>query len=1258
MRRIVFSFALLILCSLRATATPGVSSETQGPVELSLLSSVSPAEHEPPLTPDEWAFLRRKNILTLGVVEPGLPPFDISRDPDLKGITADVASLLASQLHLKVRVLRYASREQAVDALKEGQLDLLAGVSSMKTAGSKIALSAPYAVDIPAIYRRPKDSRVFPDDLAGMRIAFKEGYLDDNTLAAKYPAATFVKYRSSGQAMASTAFNRTDLFLGDSLSARYLINHSYFNYIKIERLMPIESRGFAFALREEDRTLIHIVNTALTAFGKAKLESLSRRWVGGGYDLPEAKLRLTPDEQAWMANHPVVSLAVNDDQAPVSFVDKDGNFNGMAADILDLVTQRTGLHFRVERVDDFASLVNAVRDGKADLSVISRTPEREAILRFSPPIVTTTYSLLTRRENVRAYGQLKDLKGRRLAIAKGHACMKDIAENYPEIKLVETATSLDSLQEVAAGNADAAVIGLILGRYYISKLYEDKLAVSGIVDDDTALGHFAMRRTDVELQSILSKVILDIPPEEMNAIASRWRPNPAMSGQTWRDHRQVIQFIIAAAALLVGIFIVWALYLRAQVAKRIASEKVANDQLKLIDALSAATPQPIYVRDLQGRLVGATHSYEEAVGASVAELKGKTVIESTSKFGAAQSLHDAYLHAIGRNEPIRALRKIHMNNEERWIDHWVQPFHDAAGAMQGVICGWLDVTEQQQMIMELEHLIGEVENAREQAMQSSRQKTNFLATMSHEIRTPLSAVIGTLELVQRQADKGVLDRHGIQVAHSSANGLLGLIGDVLDVVRIESGRLTLAPVRTDLIDLIESVALVFDGLARQKGLNLALELDSSIGGDFLIDPVRVKQILSNLVSNAIKFTAVGQVKISALGRTMADDRIQMELTVADTGIGISQTDQQRLFQPFSQVKQDISGQAGAGLGLAISRSLCELMGGSLTMRSSPGAGTSVVIVLALHQMPAIPLDTPDEHGNLPAISPMDVREARRLRVLVVDDYAIHRQLLCQQLEFLGQEFEAVESGELALELWRAGSFDIVITDCQMPGMKGVDLAAAIRSEEASSGRPRCMILGLTADAQREEIDRCLRAGMDECTLKPLGLDALKGQIATWSGRLAQAPDASVRAADPIALDMQTQASPAHSKRDFDAILTLTGGDLAKARNVALEVVKSLVDARARLQRPTKEQDLADLGVLAHQMLGIAGVLNDNRLAQLCIKLQVACREGKPDGVDLLSVSQELDDMLVQMHARYQKHLANVWIAATEEATSGTEEQSV
>ncbi|MGO3892137.1 MAG: ATP-binding protein [Paenalcaligenes sp.] len=1110
----------------------------------------------------------------------------------------------------------------------------------MPLATQHLVLSMPYAVDMPAIYKRPKDTRSFADDLAGLRVAVVANYLDADALAAQYPKTEFVCYRYSSQAMAATAFGRTDLLLSDSLSARYLINQSYFNEIKVERLLPIASNGFAFALKADNQALLHIINTALIGIGKPTLDSLSRRWVGGGYDLPEDRLELTTDEQIWLGQHPVVRLAVNSDQAPVAFIDKDGNLSGMAADILDLVTQRTGLRFDYERVNDFASLVEAVKEGRADLSVISWTPEREAFLRFSPPIVVTPFALFVRNEDASTIGQLSDLEGKRLAIAKGHAYVKRIALNYPSITLIETATSLDALRAVAIGQADAATLGLISGRYYLSKFYEDLLTVSGVIEEGAALGGFAMRRQDVELQSILSKVIAAIPPEEMNVIAGRWRPNPAMRSETWWDYRRMVFGIMALAVVLVSIFTAWALYLRQQISKRMASERALNDQLEFVEALSEATPQPIYVRDREGRFVSGTHSYLDAVGASTEDLVGKTVLEGPSKFGAAAAMHDAYMQAMQTNTTIRVLRATKMNGEERWIDHWVKPFHDATGVIQGVVCGWLDVTEQQRLIFELERLISELEVARKLAVQSNWEKTNFLATMSHEIRTPLSAVIGTLELVQRQAERGILDKNGIQIAYDCANGLLHLMGDVLDIVRIEAGRLVLAPERVNLKDLLESVVLVFEGLALEKGLELLLELDTDTTKDVLIDPVRIKQVLFNLVSNAIKFTSKGYVKISAIGQSVEAGKVRVQLVVSDTGIGISAEDQERLFHPFAQVNQLSSEQTGVGLGLAITRSLCELMGGSLSMSSTPGEGTCVVIELLLNQMDTLAIES--DHALLPSSAAVEQSAAQPLRVLVVDDYAVHRQLICLQLDFLGHTFSEAENGQAALQLWRSMPFDLVITDCRMPGMSGVELALAIRHDEETTGRTRCVIIGLTADAQREEIQRCLSAGMDECLVKPLGLDKLKTKLWQLSNGLAekQTPilvfDAgSSDAAGASALLATDEKNTRES--DFDTLLVLTGGDKGKARELAKAILKSLDDATLQLQQPATHYDRAAIGTLAHQVLGVARVLGNEALAKQCKQLEVLCQSDRSEQVgELADAITTLQLMLGDMHARYQR----------------------
>lgn len=1237
MRSLVFSLFLLFfsgLTNIGAQAGSLAYSNTSHQT-LSLLSSAQAPDKALTLASSEWAYLRQKTELRLGVVNPGKPPVDIVGRSSFKGVSADVIALLGRMLHLQVGVYRYDSLGAALQALQAGEIDLLAGASGGELEAERLAWSLPYAMDIPAIYRRPKDTLAFSDDLAGAKIAIVEGYLTEATLAALYPRAEFVRYRFSSLAMAATAFGQVDLLLSDTLSARYLINQSYFNEIKIDHLLKLPTRGFAFALHPENQTLLQIIDTALTQLGKPTLDALSRRWVGGGYDLPEDRLALTSDEQMWLAQNPVVKIAVNSDQAPVAFIAKDGSLRGMAADILELVTQRTGLQFEAERVNDFASLVDAVRDSKADLSVVSWTPEREAFLRFTHPVVVTPLALFVRRDAANL-GQLSELRGKKLALAKGHAYTQYLTTHYPDISLLETATSLQALREVETGKADAAVTGMILGRYYLSKFYDDTLMMSGVIDDSMALASFAMRRSDVELQSILNKVILAIPPEEMNVIASRWRPNADMSGETWWDYRRMLFSVIGLAVIVVGLFTAWALYLRYQIAKRMASERALNDQLELVQALSEATPQPIYVRDIQGRFVSGTRSYLEAVGAKAEDLLGTTLLDKLSKFGAAKAMHEMYMQAMKDNVMLRVLRATKVNGEERWIDHWAKPFYNAAGVMQGVVCGWLDVTEQQRLIIEQKRLISELKEARKVAVQSNWEKSNFLATMSHEIRTPLSAVIGTLELVQLQAEQGVLDKSGIQIAYSCASGLLDLMGNVLDFARIEAGRLVLSPERVNLKEVLESVILVFEGMAHEKGLNLLLELDSDNANDVLIDPVRLKQLLFNLVSNAIKFTAIGHVKISAIVEAVEAAKVRLQLMVTDTGIGISAVDQERLFHPFEQVKQEGSEQQGVGLGLMITRSLCEVMGGSLTLHSVLGTGTTVTVTFVLHQL------EPLERGAgsaLPMVAgaSSSTTAMQPLRVLVVEDYDVQRQLLCLQLEFLGHQFSEAKSAQEALALWRANHFDMVITDCRMPGMSGAELTNAIRTEEQSAGRARCVILGLTADAQREEIERFLSSGMDECLVKPLELELLKIKLRALASHVDEKPPTATVERNSLGSDMHPISVTQHTLQDgLETLMTLTGGNSQKAGELAHAILNSLKNVQIQLPQALDIRDHETIALLAHQVLGVARVLGDQDLALACQQIEQQCQRTKVSHSALVDATKHLLSLLSVRHAYYQQ----------------------
>ncbi len=688
--------------------------------------------------------------------------------------------------------------------------------------------------------------------------------------------------------------------------------------------------------------------------------------------------------------------------------------------------------------------------------------------------------------------------------------------------------------------------------------------------------------------------------------------------------------LVVVVVMLLG----WLLHVRQKMRKSLCVEKALHDQLKFFDALSEATPQPIYVRDSLGKFISGTRSYHEAVGAKAEELYGKTVLQGPPKFGAATAMHDAYMQAMATNQTLRMLRATIMNGEERWIDHWVQPFHNAAGEMQGVICGWLDVTEQQRLIVELERVVSELDAARQVAEHANREKSRFLATMSHEIRTPLSAVIGTLELVQHQAEQGVFDKRGIQIAYSSATSVLDVIGDVLDFSKIESGKLEFIPERMNFKALITSVAASFEGLAHEKGLVIVLASNDAAQQDVLIDTARVRQMLFNLVSNAIKFTQVGYVKISAMGRYVGAN-LCIQLAVSDTGIGVPANKQQEVFLPFAQGGNAAS---GSGLGLVITRSLCELMGGTLQMHSELNVGTTIEISLTAALAPphdaALPL-TMGSHGA------EGLQSTNALRVLVVEDYALHRQLLCQQLALLGHQATAAATAQQALALWRSTPFDVVITDYRMPGMSGIELTAAIRHEEALQKRIPSLILGLTADAQREPIQQGLLAGMNDCAVKPIGLNMLNEKLAFLvpqqsAFRLPTAPDSVTNSVgSPV-------VTTGHL--EFDTLLALTGGNREKAWLFAREILKSLETAKNHLPALDESYDVASIAELAHQTLGVARMLAHTELVQACLSVQgafqqnsLASRRGRESVQKLRHLLSEVSLRYRQLFAIYSTH---------------------
>jgi PAS domain S-box-containing protein len=398
---------------------------------------------------------------------------------------------------------------------------------------------------------------------------------------------------------------------------------------------------------------------------------------------------------------------------------------------------------------------------------------------------------------------------------------------------------------------------------------------------------------------------------------------------------------------------------------------------------------------------------------------------------------------------------------------------------------WVDISAQREYEDKLNQ-------ARIEADSANRAKSAFLATMSHEIRTPMNAVLGMLELLglsSLDASQGEM----LGVAGDSAKSLLRIIEDILDVSKIEAGQMSIRTEPSSLDSVLDSAMKALAGAARQKGLVLSRQVDPALAAKLMFDPARLSQVLFNLIGNAIKFTEKGQVQIRAtLLQNMTKSQL-IRIDVQDSGIGIRPEDQQRLFQAFVQAEADTTRRfGGTGLGLVISRRLIELMGGTLTLVSEPGRGTTMTATLELFvtekAAPAV--------ITLPVGATVPRSEC--LRVLVAEDNEVNQILLRRQIETLGFQADFAADGEQALKLWRSGNYAVVLCDCQMPVMDGYSFARAVRAVEAQEpARGKVPILACTANAMKEDAEACYAAGMDDVVSKPVNLAVLKQKLAAW-----------------------------------------------------------------------------------------------------------------------------------------------------------------
>ena len=589
--------------------------------------------------------------------------------------------------------------------------------------------------------------------------------------------------------------------------------------------------------------------------------------------------------------------------------------------------------------------------------------------------------------------------------------------------------------------------------------------------------------------------------------------------------------------------------------------------------------------DIADRIVDFNHAAELTFGWSRDEAMGKTVAELIIPMERRDSYRRGFEKYLKQgSEPasvVMELTAAHRDGHRFPIECAVWPVR--VGDTWEFNAFARDISDRKRAERELA-------DARDASLEASRLKSAFLATMSHEIRTPMNGILGMTRLLL-DTDLDADQRECAEGVERSAQALLTIINDILDISKIEAGRLELERTEFALGPLVADVADLLGRQAREKGLRLTTSVGSGVPRYVRSDPGRLRQILMNLVGNAVKFTDDGAVAVRARVVAQSEHTATVRFEVADTGIGILKATQEHIFEAFRQADASTTRRfGGTGLGLAITRQLVGLMGGEIVVESTPGAGSTFSFTIPFERAAGVPEPAPPAAAGTPTVP-------RGARVLVAEDNPVNKQILVKALERAGYIVDVRSTGLEAVQAVTEGPFHAVLMDCQMPEMDGYEATRLVRLLEGS-GR-HTPIIAITASAMSSDRDQCLAAGMDDFVSKPVRPEDLLATLARW---VRAEPGDEVPASRASAADAATPV-PATAAVDAHVIQDLRQSLGPRGDAIFRELVDVFLDdAPLSLQgiRAAASAGDAELfGRAAHRLKGSAASFGADRLTELC-----------------------------------------------------------
>jgi two-component system sensor histidine kinase/response regulator len=814
---------------------------------------------------------------------------------------------------------------------------------------------------------------------------------------------------------------------------------------------------------------------------------------------------LTEEERTWLREHPVIRVAQDPSWPPVEFADEQGEPSGMSNDYLKLIERRLGITFTRIRSHSWQESYARLQQWQIDMTpCVAVTSERAQFWAFTKPYMEIPIVIVAPAD-VTYIANMRQLAGKRIAVVEGYIAGEWIRRDFPEIQLVKVGSVKAGLDVLQRGEAFALVDNMLVTGYYMAKLELANLKIAGSTPYVNAQC-MAVRKDWAILATILQKALASISEEERAEVYRRWVPIRYEHGF---NYRLLWQALATFGVILAGM-VAWNRKLSAEIRRREEAEAAQRKSETLLRQTQAVARVGGWEYDVEtDRVTWTDETYR--IHELPPDYDPGNVQTDLEFFAAEHRAHvaGAFRRAVEQGEPYSLeLQLITAKGRTIWV-RTIAEVERENNRVVRVFGSIFDITDRKRAEDDLRAANARLEQAVTQAEElavradaANRAKSQFLANMSHEIRTPMTAIMGFSELAASPDQSE--EEHHEYLAAIQENGiaLMDLIGNILDLSQIEAERLPLEKANCPLHEAIDGVLTTMRLLAEQKGLELVVDYAPRLPVTIHTDPLRLRQVLTNLIGNAVKFTEHGSVRIAVDCVTGPDDSARLQFAISDTGIGIPADRIGELFEPFTQLDGSATRRhGGTGLGLAISRRLANALGGNVQVASRLGEGSTFTLTIDAGSVGDASAQPPPRVSATAEEKPCSAQREAALhgRVLLAEDVAAISFVLRQLLEEMNLEVETVDDGHAACVLAQKSQaderpFNLILMDIQMPRMDGYQATVWLRQHGWQGP-----IVALTAHALTGDREKCLAAGCNDYLAKPITVKSLRDVLSQYLG---------------------------------------------------------------------------------------------------------------------------------------------------------------